>query len=138
MGEVKVRFLRLDDKGKLSFTMLDEADDAQRAPPPPKDVASFREVSPDTWLDAVVEARRKYGAFVTVTSPTGVEQQALVPVSKMAEHYVENVDDEVEVGQKVKVRVEGIDDQERPVLSMKLPAGEGDDEGDGDGEDGGA
>ena len=65
--------------------------------------------------DATVVKLMNFGAFVEFLPG----QEGLVHVSELASEYVKNVEDVVKEGQKVKVKVIGIDDQGRIKLSMK-------------------
>ena len=56
-----------------------------------------------------------FGAFVEYTAG----QEALVHISEIADHRVENVTDELSEGQKVNVKIIGIDHLGRVKLSMK-------------------
>ncbi|RMG98938.1 MAG: S1 RNA-binding domain-containing protein, partial [Candidatus Dadabacteria bacterium] len=62
----------------------------------------------------------RFGAFVDV----GVHQDGLVHVSELADRYVEDPARVVRVGQKVRVRVLGVDrDRGRISLSMRSNPG---------------
>jgi len=56
-----------------------------------------------------------FGAFCAFLP----NKEGLVHVSELAEKFVKNVEDVVKVGQEVKVKVIGIDEQGRVKLSMK-------------------
>ncbi|WP_025322380.1 Tex family protein [Deferrisoma camini] len=67
-------------------------------------------------LPGVVTNVTRFGAFVDV----GVHQDGLVHVSELADRYVEDPAEVVRVGQKVRVRVLGVDrDRGRISLSMR-------------------
>lgn len=73
------------------------------------------EVKPgEIYEQAEVKRIMQFGAFVEVLPG----KEGLVHVSQMSENYVESPQDVVQVGQKVKVRVIEIDDQNRINLSM--------------------
>jgi uncharacterized protein len=70
-------------------------------------------------LEGVVTNIVAFGAFVDV----GVHQDGLVHVSQLADRYVTDPNAVVAVGQRVKVRVLGVDlPRNRIALSMKKPA----------------
>jgi len=56
------------------------------------------------------------GAFVEVLPG----QEGMVPISELAEHFVDRVEDEVRVGDEVMVKVIEIDDRGRVNLSRRL------------------
>ncbi len=58
---------------------------------------------------------KEFGAFVEIAPET----DGLCHVSELSEHYVDNVDDVVKMGDEVKVKVVLIDDQGRIKLSRK-------------------
>lgn len=62
-----------------------------------------------------VTSVKEYGAFVEVLPG----QEGLVHISELSNNYVENVEDVVQVGQEILVKVIGIDDQKRIRLSGK-------------------
>ncbi len=65
--------------------------------------------------DAKVVKLMNFGAFVEFLPG----QEGLVHVSELSSGYVKNVEDVVKEGQKVKVKLIGIDDQGRVKLSIK-------------------
>ena len=57
-----------------------------------------------------------YGAFVTVNEYTG-----LIHISEFSDNYVRNINDFVEVGEKVKLKIVEVDeDKKRLKLSYKV------------------
>jgi len=91
---------------------------------------------------------REFGAFIEIAPET----DGLCHVSELSDRYVENVNDVVEMGQEVRVKVILIDDQGRIKLSRKaamkeegnsdpepagVPSGGGEGEGEGQGDEGG-
>jgi len=92
----------------------------------PADLTPFTEVSPDDFYPGVVERLAPFGAFVRVTLPDGPSADGLVHVSQIRDGFVENVEDELEQGQEVQVRVQRVDiDAGRMSLSMKQGFGGG-------------
>ncbi|PIE85176.1 hypothetical protein CSA08_03470 [Candidatus Gracilibacteria bacterium] len=74
----------------------------------------------DLEVGQVVEGTVKnildFGIFVDI----GVKKDGLVHVSQIADKYISNPADEVEVGQKIKVKITGIDLEAGKIqLSMK-------------------
>jgi polyribonucleotide nucleotidyltransferase len=91
---------------------------------------------------------REFGAFIEIAPET----DGLCHVSELSDRYVENVNDVVELGQEVRVKVILIDDQGRIKLSRKaamkeegnsdpepagVPSGGGEGEGEGQADEGG-
>mmetsp|Transcript_16825 Transcript_16825/g.35124 ORF Transcript_16825/g.35124 Transcript_16825/m.35124 type:complete len:255 (-) Transcript_16825:94-858(-) len=90
------------------------------------DLSAFEGLSPDEWQDGVVQNIAPFGAFVRVTLPDGSEAEGLVHISQIRDGFVENVDDELQSGQEVKVRVMSVDaSRGRISLSMKEGGGGG-------------
>ncbi len=69
----------------------------------------------DVFHNAVVKNIMDFGAFVEFLPG----QEALVHISEIADHRVEKVSDELKEGQKVDVKIIGIDHLGRVKLSMK-------------------
>ncbi|MBN1331520.1 polyribonucleotide nucleotidyltransferase [Candidatus Dojkabacteria bacterium] len=75
----------------------------------------FEEAEIGKVYDGVVDRVEAYGAFVDVTKNIS----GLVHVSEMSDSFVKDVNSIVKVGDKVKVKVIGIDDMGRVKMSMK-------------------
>ena len=108
-----------EDEGKFGVTMVEGLTDGG---PRRKmdDLTPFADLSSDEWYKGVVARTAPFGAFVTVTLDDGASADGLVHVSKIKDGFVDNVDDEVSVGQEVKVRIESVDlDSNRMSLSMR-------------------
>jgi polyribonucleotide nucleotidyltransferase len=58
---------------------------------------------------------KEYGAFVEIMPG----KEGLVHISELSNDYIEKVEDVVKVGQEIKVKLIGIDDQKRIKLSRK-------------------
>lgn len=83
-----------------------------------KSVEKFLEISPEEWIDGTVASITSFGAFVAVDEDT----DGLLHISQIAEDHVSNVEDYVQVGQDVQVRVIEVDvDNCRLGLSMREP-----------------
>lgn len=68
-------------------------------------------------LEGTVSGIAPFGAFVDI----GVGRDGLVHISALAPHRVEKVEDVVKVGDKVKVKVLGVDQQSKRIsLTMRL------------------
>jgi uncharacterized protein len=102
----------LDDMAKPG---RDPRDDA----PPPilrADVLSMADLKPGMWLKGTVRNVIDFGAFVDI----GVKQDGLVHISELANRFVKNPLDVVQVGDVVDVRVLSVDGaRNRISLSMK-------------------
>jgi uncharacterized protein len=79
-------------------------------------ITDIGQLKEGTVLEGIVTNVTRFGAFVDV----GVHQDGLVHVSQLSDRFVKDPADVVKVGQKVKVRVLGVDvDRRRISLSMK-------------------
>ncbi|HHT9130701.1 MAG TPA: polyribonucleotide nucleotidyltransferase, partial [Candidatus Brocadiaceae bacterium] len=81
-----------------------------------------------TWIERMTEdvqvgktymgkvlSLKEYGAFVEILPG----HDGLVHISELSDGYVERVEDVVQVGQEIEIKVIGIDDQKRVKLSRK-------------------
>ena len=125
------RFKRLDlkqymtaDAGELTLRdILHELEKPGRDPREQFTYATFKEgideitdLKSGMELEGVVTNVTNFGAFVDV----GVHQDGLVHISQMADHFVQDPNDIVKVGQVVKVRVMDVDVKRKRIsLSMK-------------------
>jgi protein Tex len=92
---------------------------AFEAPAFREDVREPSDLVPGMRLEGVVTNVVAFGAFVDV----GVHQDGLVHVSQLADRFVQDPADVVQVGQKVRVTVLSIDlERSRIALSMKADA----------------
>ncbi len=81
------------------------------------DVLKFEDLREGMILPGTVRNVIDFGAFVDI----GVKHDGLVHISEMSEEYIKNPSDVVSVGDIVKVKVIGIDQERQKVkLSMKL------------------
>jgi len=114
-----------EDEGKYGLTMVEGLTDGPGRRPA-DDLTPFADLPSDEWFKGVVARTAPFGAFVTVTLEGGEQADGLVHVSKIKDGFVDNVDDEVSVGQEVKVRIESVDlDTNRMGLSMREGFGGG-------------
>jgi polyribonucleotide nucleotidyltransferase len=74
-----------------------------------------KEVKPGEVYDGVVKRIMAFGAFVEILPG----KEGLVHISQLAPYRVENINKEVEVGQKFKVKVVEVDSQGRINLTRK-------------------
>jgi len=105
-------------EGKFTLTMVEGKsrghDDRQ------EDLGPFVGLFRNDWFDGEVSQVTKFGAFVRVTLPAGDSATGLLHITEVANRYVERMEDELDVGQKVKVRVMSVDENAgRMALSMK-------------------
>jgi len=124
--EVDVWVSQVTEDGKLGLAMLEsKVGGAQRRGP--QDFSAFVDVPSDQWLTGTVARIAPFGFFVTVAPPEGGDAaDGLVHITQIRDGFVENTEDEAEVGQEIKVRVQSVDlDQGRMSLSMKEPGSGG-------------
>jgi len=121
--EVDVWVSDIRDDGKLGLTMVEgKVGGGGRRP---ADVTPFESVDPDEWLTGSVDNIMPFGAFVTATLPDGSAScSGLVHVSQLKDGFVEDVNDEVQIGQEVQVRVISVD-LERGKMSLSMRSGGG-------------
>jgi uncharacterized protein len=80
------------------------------------DITEIGHLRPGMQLGGVVTNVTHFGAFVDI----GVHQDGLVHISQLADRFVKNPSEEVQVGQGVRVTVLGVDvEMGRIALSMK-------------------
>lgn len=91
-----------------------------RAPPRPQDLSGFIGLPATQWLKGKVVRLAQFGAFVEVTPPSGGKPtNGLVHVSQVKDGFVQNIEDELSVGQEVDVCVKNVDTaNQRLSLSM--------------------
>jgi uncharacterized protein len=75
------------------------------------DVTEMEDLHEGMELEGVVTNVTAFGAFVDV----GVHQDGLVHISEMADHFVKDPHKEVQVGQRLKVRVLNVDMERRRI-----------------------
>ena len=81
-----------------------------------KDVLKFEDLKEGQILNGTVRNITDFGCFVDV----GVKHDGLVHISEMSEKFVKNPSEIVSIGDIVKVKVIGIDQERQKVkLSMK-------------------
>ena len=88
-----------------------------------EDVTSIDDVREGMALEGIVTNVTAFGAFVDI----GIHQDGLVHISELADHYVSDPSEVVKTGDKIKVRVIGVDKaRNRIALSARTkPRGEG-------------
>lgn len=103
----------IEDDGKITITSKDQ-EAAQKA------IAIIEglthEVKPEEIYEGEVKRIMAFGAFVEILPG----KEGLVHISQLSPVRVERVEDVVQIGQKVRVRVVEIDPQGRINLSMKF------------------
>eukprot|EP00929_Paragymnodinium_shiwhaense_P009065 TRINITY_DN113111_c0_g1_i1.p1 TRINITY_DN113111_c0_g1~~TRINITY_DN113111_c0_g1_i1.p1 ORF type:complete len:600 (-),score=162.08 TRINITY_DN113111_c0_g1_i1:32-1831(-) len=117
--EVDVRVISVDaDNNRLALSMRPR----QRGSQSMEDVSAFE--GHEGWLTGMVSSITKYGAFVDVEPPGGgVAARGLVHITQLKDGFVKDVNDEVVLGEEVKVRVVSVDTSKgRLLLSMKDPS----------------
>ena len=70
-----------------------------------EDVTSIDDVREGMTLEGIVTNVTAFGAFVDI----GIHQDGLVHISELADHYVSDPSEVVKTGDKIKVRVIGVD-----------------------------
>jgi len=128
---VRVRVLSVDSAAsRAAFSMIDPADEGSNERQQAEDndkytaeLGQFHDIAglPDEWLDGKVVQVTNIGAFVSVKGPAGgdAEAKGFVHKSQVAEGFVSDVRDAIEVGQEVKVRVVKVNiDEHKLFLSM--------------------
>merc|ERR1719293_473125 len=78
----------------------------------------------EEWFDGEVVNLAPFGAFVKVTLESGESGEGLIHVSQIADSFVENINDFVEAGKEVRVKLIGVD-TERNKLSFSMRDGSG-------------
>ncbi len=118
----------VEDDGTVTIASLDAAgaEEAKR-----RVEALCQEIKVGNVYEGKVTSIKEFGAFIEITPG----RDGLCHISELDVGYVGRVEDVVRVGDKVKVKVIAIDDQDRVKLSRKvLLQAEGDGAGGGNGE----
>jgi polyribonucleotide nucleotidyltransferase len=105
--------ISVEDDGLIMITAKNQID-AENTQKAIKAIAYEPEIG-DVFENATVKSVMDFGAFVEYLP----KKEALVHVSEMADHHVKHPSDVVQEGQKVKVKIIGIDNMGRTKLSMK-------------------
>jgi hypothetical protein len=74
------------------------------------------DVAVGATVDGVVSRTTSYGAFVFLVNQ---ERTGLVHISELTNRYVSNVDELIQVGDTVQVKILGVDERGRLSLSLK-------------------
>merc|ERR1719382_2300814 len=126
--EVQVRVTSVDvGAGKMGLSM--RAEDSFE-PREAADLSAFEGIDPSTWLTGKVARCAAFGAFVSVQAPDSeATADGLVHITQIKDGFVESVEEELEVGQEVQVRVVEVDvGAGKMGLSMKSEDGSGEEE----------
>merc|ERR1719324_1362922 len=76
----------------------------------PADLSAFESISSEEWLTGTVARCASFGAFVSVKAPdSDATADGLVHITQIKDGFVENVEDELEVGQEVDVWIQSVD-----------------------------
>ncbi|CAK0855667.1 unnamed protein product [Prorocentrum cordatum] len=90
--------------------MRDGAGGAPRAEREPVDLTPFERIGAATWIKGTVASIASFGAFVEVKAPdSDATARGLVHITQVKDGFVESMEDELEVGQEVQVRVVSVD-----------------------------
>lgn len=126
--KVNVRVIEADmEQRKLRLSMRENGADGptgggggggQRSRSTQNSVDHFLNLSPEEWIGGTVASITNFGAFVAVDADT----DGLLHISQISDDHVDNVEDYLQVGQDVQVRVIDVDvDNARLGLSMREP-----------------
>ena len=102
----------IEDSG-LIYIASPDMESAQKGVKAIEDLV--RDVEVGETYDGTVTRLMSFGAFIEILPG----KEGLLHISKMAKHRVEKVEDEMNVGDKVRVKVTEIDSQNRINLSRK-------------------
>jgi len=122
--EVEVWVSEVRDDGKFGLTMVESKIGGGGGGRPREDVdlTPFADISEKEWVDGTVDSIAPFGAFVEVRLPDGPRARGLVHISRIREGFIDNVEDELSLGQEIKVRIESVDlERGKLSLSMKEP-----------------
>lgn len=120
--KVKVRILRIDpNTKKIALSMREPGSSPPPGPPratqaPKADLSLFQGIPDTQWIDGVVVSKPDFGAFVSISPPSNeaISAEGLV--------YRTELKDDVNIGDKVQVRILNVDPlSKKMALSMKEP-----------------
>mmetsp|Transcript_27397 Transcript_27397/g.85537 ORF Transcript_27397/g.85537 Transcript_27397/m.85537 type:complete len:534 (-) Transcript_27397:179-1780(-) len=118
--EVEVWVSEVRDDGKFGLTMVEgKLGGGGGKRREDVDLAPFADIPDEEWLDGTVANIAPFGAFVEVSLPDGPTAQGLVHISRIRDGFVDSVEDEVSVGQAVRVRIDSVD-LERGKLGLSM------------------
>ena len=104
--------IEIDDSGIVTISST-EAEAIEKAVKTVKGLTEEPEIG--KVYTGTVKKVTDFGAFVEILPG----QDGLVHVSELADHFIKNAEDEVKIGEKIKVAVIGIDNRGRIKLSKK-------------------
>ena len=105
--------ISIEDDGTIFITGVDQ--EGAKAARRDIDLLTYEPKVGDVFEDAEVKNIMDFGAFVEYAP----SKEALVHISEMADKRIDKVEDVLKLGQKVKVKIIGIDKMGRVQLSMK-------------------
>jgi predicted RNA-binding protein with RPS1 domain len=112
-----------DGSGKFAVTMVESNKMGQPQRRPPSDLTPFMNFDSSEWIPAKISGVQGFGAFAEATLPTGEVGSGLIHITQIAEGFVQDVSEHVQVGQEVKVRVVKVENG-KLALSMKEEGGD--------------
>ncbi len=117
--EVTVWVKEVDlERKRISLTMIDPNAPRESRREEDDGKLRLRDIEEGQEFTGIVTSIVEFGAFVDI----GAETDGLVHISELSDERVNRVEDVVEVGQEVKVRIIGIDRKRKRIsLSMREP-----------------
>ncbi|CAK9001969.1 unnamed protein product [Durusdinium trenchii] len=115
--EVLVESVMTDKDGQQKLFLATVEDKIGLKEPRRKvDLSGFEE---NQWLSGKVSRILPFGAFVQVTSPEGESAEGLLHIREIREGFIANLEDELGLGQHIKVRVKYLNKDEG-VLQLSM------------------
>merc|ERR1711920_242124 len=103
--KVDVWVTRLDE-GRLALSMFEGGRQTFRKS---VDLSPFEKMDRSKFVEGEVAAVKDFGVFVRVEAPDGTQADGLLLPGQIKEGVVEDLEDEMAVGEKVKVRIAKVD-----------------------------
>jgi len=114
--QVEVWVNKKQGNGKFGLSMIKGIIGAPAKP----DLTPFEWVSPEDWFESTVHKIMPFGAFATISLPTGETADGLIHKSQISDTWIDDVASEVKLGQKVQVRIQSVEPEKNKMfLSMK-------------------
>ncbi|CAM9440624.1 unnamed protein product [Choristocarpus tenellus] len=123
--EVQVRVIEVDTENRRIGLSMKPARRSKQGRGPKKDVSVLMGANPEEFISGQVVSIVSYGAFVNIMSDSidgGID--GLVHISELAVGRVDTVEDIVQIGQEVQVRISDVNPEANTINLSMVPPGQ--------------